>query len=193
MPPLNEGDLMFMPITDPAISLPQAIEITRKQNAAIRSVPEVAAVVAKISRADTSTDPAPINMTETVVNLKPEKQWRRGKTREGIIAENDSARRQTRQRAGILAQLRMSGPLQREGKLHVLRFRERADQRAAHAARRSGDGDANGSHADSLILPGSRRQTLVSILLPEGESTYHSAPKSLRPWPAVSPGFWSPA
>ena len=91
MPPLNEGDLMFMPITDPAISLPQAIEITRKQNAAIRSVPEVADVVAKVSRADTSTDPAPINMTETVVNLKPEKQWRRGKTREGIIAELDAA------------------------------------------------------------------------------------------------------
>jgi len=91
MPPLNEGDLMFMPITDPAISLPQAIEITRKQNAAIQSVPEVAAVVAKISRADTSTDPAPINMTETIVNLKPETQWRPGMTREKIIAELDSA------------------------------------------------------------------------------------------------------
>src|SRR4029077_15347389 len=91
MPPLNEGDLMFMPITDPAISLPQAIEITRKQNAAIQSVPEVAGVVAKISRADTSTDPAPINMTETVVNLKPEKQWRHGMTRERIIGELDAA------------------------------------------------------------------------------------------------------
>jgi Cu(I)/Ag(I) efflux system membrane protein CusA/SilA len=91
MPPLNEGDLMFMPITDPAISLPQAIAITRKQNAAILSVPEVAAVVAKISRADTSTDPAPINMTETVVNLKPESQWRRGMTRERIIGELDAA------------------------------------------------------------------------------------------------------
>jgi Cu(I)/Ag(I) efflux system membrane protein CusA/SilA len=91
MPPLNEGDLMFMPITDPAISLPQAIEITRKQNAAIQSVPEVASVVAKISRADTSTDPAPINMTETVVNLKPEKQWRRGMTRERVIGELDAA------------------------------------------------------------------------------------------------------
>jgi len=91
MPPLNEGDLMFMPITDPAISLPQAIEITRKQNAAIQSVPEVASVVAKVSRADTSTDPAPINMTETVVNLKPEKQWRRGMTRERIISELDTA------------------------------------------------------------------------------------------------------
>jgi Cu(I)/Ag(I) efflux system membrane protein CusA/SilA len=91
MPPLNEGDLMFMPITDPAISLPQAIEITRKQNAAIQSMPEVAAVVAKISRADTSTDPAPINMTETVVNLKPESQWRPGMTRERIIGELDAA------------------------------------------------------------------------------------------------------
>jgi Cu(I)/Ag(I) efflux system membrane protein CusA/SilA len=91
MPPLNEGDLMFMPITDPAISLPQAIEITRKQNAAIQSVPEVATVVAKISRADTSTDPAPLNMTETIVNLKPEKQWRRGMTRERIIGELDAA------------------------------------------------------------------------------------------------------
>src|SRR6185295_6224860 len=64
MPPLNEGDLMFMPITDPAISLPQALAITRKQDAAIQALPEVASVVAKISRADTSTDPAPLNMTE---------------------------------------------------------------------------------------------------------------------------------
>jgi Cu(I)/Ag(I) efflux system membrane protein CusA/SilA len=91
MPPLNEGDLMFMPITDPAVSLPQAIEITRKQNAAIQSVPEVAQVVAKIARADTSTDPAPLNMTETIVNLKPEAEWRPGMTREKIIGELDAA------------------------------------------------------------------------------------------------------
>ncbi len=91
MPPLNEGDLMFMPITDPAISLPQAIAITRMQNSAIRTVPEVAEVVAKISRADTSTDPAPLNMTETIVRLKPEAQWRPGMTREKIIAELDAA------------------------------------------------------------------------------------------------------
>ncbi len=91
MPPLNEGDLMFMPITDPAISLPQAIAITRMQNTAIRTVPEVAEVVAKISRADTSTDPAPLNMTETIVRLKPEAQWRPGMTREKIIAELDAA------------------------------------------------------------------------------------------------------
>src|SRR5712691_1669183 len=91
MPPLNEGDLMFMPVTDPAISLPQAIEITKRQNEAIQKVPEVASVVAKIARADTSTDPAPLNMTETVVNLKPDAQWRPGMTRETLIGELDAA------------------------------------------------------------------------------------------------------
>jgi Cu(I)/Ag(I) efflux system membrane protein CusA/SilA len=91
MPPLNEGDLMFMPVTDPAISLSQAIEITKKQNSAIRQVPEVASVVAKIARAETSTDPAPVNMVETVISLKPERQWRPGMTRETLIAELDQA------------------------------------------------------------------------------------------------------
>jgi len=91
MPPLNEGDLMFMPITDPAVSLPQAIDLTRKQNAAILTVPEVASVVGKVARADTSTDPAPLNMTETVIGLKPEAQWRPGMTREKIIGELDAA------------------------------------------------------------------------------------------------------
>ncbi|HKZ08284.1 MAG TPA: CusA/CzcA family heavy metal efflux RND transporter [Methylomirabilota bacterium] len=91
MPPLNEGDLMFMPVTDPAVSLPQAIEITRMQNTAIQAVPEVAEVVAKISRADTSTDPAPINMVESIVRLKPEGSWRAGMTRDKLIAELDAA------------------------------------------------------------------------------------------------------
>ena len=91
MPPLNEGDLMFMPITDPSISLPQAIAIVKKQNEAIQKFPEVASVVAKISRADTSTDPAPVNMTETIVNLKPEAEWRSGMTREKLIGEMDAA------------------------------------------------------------------------------------------------------
>jgi len=91
MPPLNEGDLMFMPVTDPAISLPKAVEITKKQNEAIQKFPEVASVVAKVSRADTSTDPAPVNMTETIVNLKPESEWRPGMTREKLIRELDEA------------------------------------------------------------------------------------------------------
>src|SRR5215813_8329458 len=91
MPPLNEGDLMFMPVTDPAISLPQAIAIVQKQNAAMQQLPEVDTVVAKIARADTSTDPAPLNMTETVVHLKPAAQWRPGMTREQLISELDMA------------------------------------------------------------------------------------------------------
>jgi len=91
MPPLNEGDLMFMPITDPAISLPQAIAIVQKQNEAIQQLPEVDMVVAKIARADTSTDPAPLNMTETVVHLKPAAQWRPEITREKLIGELDAA------------------------------------------------------------------------------------------------------
>jgi len=90
-PPLNEGDLMFMPVTDPAIGLGQAIEITRKQNEAIQKFPEVASVVAKVARADTSTDPAPVNMTETVVSLKPDREWRPGMTREKLIGQLDEA------------------------------------------------------------------------------------------------------
>jgi Cu(I)/Ag(I) efflux system membrane protein CusA/SilA len=91
MPPLNEGDLMFMPITDPAISLPQAIEIAKKQNAVLQQFPEVASVVAKIARAETSTDPAPLNMTETVVRLKPTSEWRPGMSHEALIVELDMA------------------------------------------------------------------------------------------------------
>jgi Cu(I)/Ag(I) efflux system membrane protein CusA/SilA len=91
MPSLDEGDLMFMPITDPAISLPQALALVQQQNAAIQRFPEVDMVVAKIARADTSTDPAPLNMTETIVHLKPASQWRPGMTRDKLIGELDAA------------------------------------------------------------------------------------------------------
>jgi Cu(I)/Ag(I) efflux system membrane protein CusA/SilA len=91
MPPLNEGDLMFMPITDPSISLEQNTEIARRQNAALMQVPEVEYAVAKVGRADTSTDPAPPNMTETVVHLKPRDQWRPGMTVEALRAELGAA------------------------------------------------------------------------------------------------------
>jgi len=76
MPPLDEGDLMFMPIADPSISLDENTAIAKKQNAALMQFPEVEYVVAKVARAETSTDPAPLNMTETVVHLKPKDQWR---------------------------------------------------------------------------------------------------------------------
>jgi Cu(I)/Ag(I) efflux system membrane protein CusA/SilA len=91
MPPLNEGDLMFMPVTDPAISLLQAIDIVKKQNAILQTFPEVAAVVAKVGRAETSTDPAPLHMTETVINLHPPSQWRPEMTRDRLIGELDAA------------------------------------------------------------------------------------------------------
>ncbi len=87
MPPLNEGDVMFMPIADPSISLEENTEIAKRQNAALLEFPEVAWAVAKVGRADTSTDPAPLNMTETVVHLKPREEWRPGMTLEKLRAE----------------------------------------------------------------------------------------------------------
>jgi Cu(I)/Ag(I) efflux system membrane protein CusA/SilA len=93
MPPLNEGDLLFMPVTDPSISLEQNTEIARRQNAALMQVPEVEYTVAKVGRADTSTDPSPPNMTETVVHLKPREQWRPGMTSETLRAELGAAAR----------------------------------------------------------------------------------------------------
>jgi Cu(I)/Ag(I) efflux system membrane protein CusA/SilA len=91
MPRLHEGDLMFMPIADPSISLEKATEIAAIQNQALLQFPEVAHAVAKVGRADTSTDPAPLNMTETIVRLKPRGQWRPGMTPERLRAELDAA------------------------------------------------------------------------------------------------------
>jgi Cu(I)/Ag(I) efflux system membrane protein CusA/SilA len=87
MPPLNEGDLMFMPIADPSISLEENTRMAAKQNAILESFPEVAYAVAKVARADTSTDPAPLNMTETVVHLRPRDEWRPGMTLDRLRAE----------------------------------------------------------------------------------------------------------
>jgi len=78
MPPLNEGDIMFMPIADASISLAQNTAYAKRQDKVLESFPEVAYVAAKIARAETSTDPAGLNMTETIVHLKPRDQWRPG-------------------------------------------------------------------------------------------------------------------
>jgi len=91
MPPLNEGDLMFMPIADPSISLEENTKIAAKQNAVLMSFPEVEYAVAKVARADTSTDPAPLNMTETIVHLKPRDQWRPGITLDRLRSEMSRA------------------------------------------------------------------------------------------------------
>jgi Cu(I)/Ag(I) efflux system membrane protein CusA/SilA len=89
MPPLNEGDLMFMPVTDPAISIDEALKVMQRQDEIIRSFPEVEWVVGKAGRAETSTDPAPVNMNETFIHLKPSSQWRAGLTREKLVSEMD--------------------------------------------------------------------------------------------------------
>lgn len=87
MPELDEGDLMYMPTTLPALSAGKAQEILQQTDKLIRTLPEVEHVFGKIGRAETATDPAPLNMVETVVRFKPRAQWRPGMTLEGIKAE----------------------------------------------------------------------------------------------------------
>lgn len=89
MPPLNEGDVMFMPVTDPSISIDEALKIMAKQDEMLKSFPEVEWAVGKAGRAETSTDPSPPNMNETIIHLKPAGQWRSGLTREALITEMD--------------------------------------------------------------------------------------------------------
>ena len=89
MPPLNEGDVMFMPVTDPAISIDEARNIMAKQDEMLKAFPEVEWAVGKAGRAETSTDPSPTNMNETIIHLKPQGQWRPGITREALVAEMD--------------------------------------------------------------------------------------------------------
>jgi Cu(I)/Ag(I) efflux system membrane protein CusA/SilA len=89
MPDLDEGDIMYMPVTDPAISANEALRVMQRQDEILKSFPEVAWVVGKAGRAETSTDPAPINMNETIVHLKPRDQWRPAITREKLVNEMD--------------------------------------------------------------------------------------------------------
>ena len=91
MPTLNEGTLLYMPATLPGLSVTKAAEVMQTQNKIIRSFPEVASVFGKAGRANTATDPAPLEMFETVINLKPEHEWRPGMTIDKIIAELDKA------------------------------------------------------------------------------------------------------
>ena len=89
MPPLYEGTLLYMPITLPGASVQTAQQILAMQNKIIKQVPEVASVFGKAGRALTATDPAPLEMIETVINLKPEEEWRPGMTPAKIEAELD--------------------------------------------------------------------------------------------------------
>ena len=91
MPTLNEGTLFYMPTTLPGISVTKAAELLQTQDKIIKSFPEVASVFGKAGRAQTATDPAPMEMFETVINLKPESEWRPGLTTDKLIAELDKA------------------------------------------------------------------------------------------------------
>ena len=90
MPPLDEGDLMYMPTTYPGISVGKARELLQQTNRLIRSVPEVESVFGKVGRADTATDPAPLSMIETFIQLKDRSKWREGVTLESLKQELDS-------------------------------------------------------------------------------------------------------
>ncbi len=87
MPPLNEGDILFMPTAVPGMTVTEAIKILQIQDRMLREFPEVETVFGKAGQAETPTDPAPLSMFETVVRLKPPEQWRRGMTWEKLIAE----------------------------------------------------------------------------------------------------------
>ena len=91
MPNLNEGTLFYMPVTLPGLSITKAAELLQTQNKIIKSFPEVDSVFGKAGRAATATDPAPTEMFETIINLKPEDQWRPGMTVEKLTSEMDKA------------------------------------------------------------------------------------------------------
>jgi Cu(I)/Ag(I) efflux system membrane protein CusA/SilA len=91
MPALDEGDLLYMPTALPGISAGKAAEILQQTDRMIRQFPEVHSVFGKIGRADTATDPAPLEMVETTIQLEPREQWRPGLTTDGLIQQMDDA------------------------------------------------------------------------------------------------------
>lgn len=91
MPPLNEGDLLYMPTTDPGISITKAKELLQQTDKIIKSFPEVETVFGKIGRAETATDPAPLSMIETTITLKPENEWRPDMTMDKLVDELNNA------------------------------------------------------------------------------------------------------
>ena len=91
MPPLYEGDLLYMPTTLPGISITKARELLQQTDKIIRTFPEVHHVFGKIGRAETATDPAPLSMIETTIMLKPESDWRPGMTPEKLVDELNAA------------------------------------------------------------------------------------------------------
>ena len=91
MPPLNEGDVLYMPSTLPGISITKAKELLQQTDKIIKTFPEVHQVFGKIGRAETATDTAPLSMLETTITMKPESEWREGMTPKKLIEEMDAA------------------------------------------------------------------------------------------------------
>jgi len=91
LPPLDEGDLLYMPSALPGLSAQKASELLQQTNRQIRSVPEVASAYGKAGRAETATDPAPLEMFETIIQFKPREEWRPGMTPEKLVEELDRA------------------------------------------------------------------------------------------------------
>jgi Cu(I)/Ag(I) efflux system membrane protein CusA/SilA len=91
MPPLNEGDILYMPTTDPGVSITKAKEILQQTDKIIKQFPEVETVFGKVGRAESATDPAPLSMIETTIRLKPEDEWREGVDMESLVQEMDAA------------------------------------------------------------------------------------------------------
>jgi Cu(I)/Ag(I) efflux system membrane protein CusA/SilA len=91
MPPLWEGDLLYMPTTLPGVSVTKARELLQQTDRIIKAFPEVEQVFGKVGRADTATDPAPLSMIETTITLKPPEEWRPGVTPESLVAEMNRA------------------------------------------------------------------------------------------------------
>ncbi len=100
MPPLDEGSLLYMPVTLPNVSITEAKRIIQVQDSIIKGLPEVEHVLGKVGRAETSTDPAPVSMFESIIILKPKEQWRPGVTKADIVAELDSRLQQIGVRNG---------------------------------------------------------------------------------------------
>lgn len=91
MPPFDEGSVLFMPVMRPSTSLTEAVRVIQIQDKIIKSFPEVEMAVGKVGRAETATDPAPVEMFETIITLRPKNQWRKGMTKEKLIREMDAA------------------------------------------------------------------------------------------------------
>ncbi|MBU6429227.1 MAG: CusA/CzcA family heavy metal efflux RND transporter, partial [Cyanobacteria bacterium REEB65] len=91
MPPLDEGSLLYMPTMLPDVGITEATRLLQVEDRVLKGFPEVASVLGKVGRADTATDPAPISMVETIVNLQPRRRWPAGETKEQLVAKLDNA------------------------------------------------------------------------------------------------------